>query len=204
MKKVMFGLAPVLLGLGLFVLNAAGGTGVATESVRTMLNEVTAIQNDPKLMSNELRSTRKDLIRKVIMKNFDFGQMAMGALGQEQWGALTGAQRAEFRSIFQDLFLDSYSRLVLDFLKKEKIEYGSQETTQGKAIVKTSIRRLGDQIPVHYVVVDIHGAWLVSDVTIDGVSIVQNYRKSFSRVIRQESFNGLLKKMRLQQKATRG
>jgi ABC-type transporter MlaC component len=38
-------------------------------------------------------------------------------------------------------------------------------------------------------------------VAIDGVSIVQNYRKSFSRVIQQETYEGLLKKMRMQQQA---
>jgi ABC-type transporter MlaC component len=43
--------------------------------------------------------------------------------------------------------------------------------------------------------------WLVEDVAIDGVSIIQNYQKSFSRVIRQESYQALLKKMRTQQQA---
>jgi phospholipid transport system substrate-binding protein len=204
MKKEMFRLVPALLGLCLFAFHAIGQTGTATDSIHSMLDEVMAIQNDPRLMGDELRSTRRDLIRKVIMKNFDFAQMAMGALGREQWGVLTGPQRVEFKSIFQDLFLDSYSRLVLDFLKKEKIEYGSEETIRDKIIVKTSIHRLGDRIPVHYQVLDLHNGWLVSDVTIDGVSIVQNYRTSFSRVIRQESYSGLLKKMRLQQKAARG
>jgi phospholipid transport system substrate-binding protein len=203
MKKGMFGFMPVLLGLCLFALHTIGGTGTATDSIRSMLNEVMAIQNDPKLSGNELKSTRRDLIRKVILKNFDFGEMAMAALGPKQWDALTKAQRLEFKSVFQDLFLDSYSRLVLDFLKKEKIEYGSQEDVNNKVVVKTAINRLGDRIPVHYLVVELHDTWLVNDVTIDGVSIIQNYYKSFSKVIRQESYNGLLKKMRLQQKAAR-
>jgi ABC-type transporter MlaC component len=38
-------------------------------------------------------------------------------------------------------------------------------------------------------------------VRIDGVSIVENYQKSFSRMIKQESFDALLKKMRVQQQA---
>jgi phospholipid transport system substrate-binding protein len=43
--------------------------------------------------------------------------------------------------------------------------------------------------------------WLVHDVKIDGVSIVDNYRNSFTRTIKQENIDGLLKKMRLQQQA---
>ena len=96
------------------------GTDTATDSVRAMLDEVIAIQNDPKLAGNEMRGARRDLIRKVIMRNFDFGEMLPVRLGPEQWEKLNNAQRSEFKSIFQDLFLDSYSRLVLDFLRQEK------------------------------------------------------------------------------------
>ena len=47
----------------------------------------------------------------------------------------------------------------------------------------------------------VDGKWLVRDVRIDGVSIIENYQKSFSRMIKQESFDALLKKMRVQQQA---
>ena len=202
--KGMFLIAGVLAGLCLFVVPATGEPGKATDSVRAMLDEVVAIQNDPSLLAERTKATRRDLIRKVILKNFDFGEMAMGSLGPEQWNALTNTQRSEFKSIFQDLFLDSYSRLVLDFLKKEKIEYRSEETVKGKVIVRTAIQRLEDRIPVDYLMGDTRSGRLVCDVIIDGVSIVQNYRKSFLRVIKQESFASLLKKMRMQQKASVG
>jgi len=202
--KGIFRLALAFAAFCLLAVYASCEPGPATDSVRSMLEEVMKIQNNQGLAGNEMKNTRRELIRKVILKNFDFGGMATEALGPEQWKALTGSQRSEFRSVFQDLFLDSYSRLVLDFLRKEKIEYGSEDNSGGKTIVKTAIQRLGDRIPVDYLLADMDSGWLVSDVTIDGVSIVQNYRKSFSRVIRQESFSGLLKKMRLQQKGAAG
>jgi phospholipid transport system substrate-binding protein len=45
------------------------------------------------------------------------------------------------------------------------------------------------------------GRWLIRDVDIDGVSIVENYRDTFRNVIVSSSFDGLLKKMRLQSRA---
>ncbi len=66
-------------------------------------------------------------------------------------------------------------------------------------MVKTTIVRVNEEIPVDYFLRLTDRKWLVEDVAIDGVSIVQNYQKSFSRVIRQESYDGLLRKMRLQQ-----
>lgn len=173
--------------------------GPATEVVRKMLDEVIAIQTNPALQGQESRPARKAEIKKVILANFNFDDMVQHALGA-YWNELNGAKRAEFKSIFQDLFLDSYSRLVLDFVKKEKIVYAGEEDGQNQTTVKTRMQRINEEIPVDYYVAPVKGALLVSDVSIDGVSIVGNYQKSFSRVIKQESYEGLLKKMRLQQK----
>lgn len=201
MKKIVTCLALLFFGLSLFTDQAMGQTKTATDFVSAMLNEVAAIKDDPRLQGREMRNKRKDLIREVILKDFDLEDMAKNALGQKQWDSMSKEQHLEFRTIFQDLFLESYSRLVLDFMKKEQIGYGTQETVQERTVVKTTIRRLEDEIPVNYMLSDLRGGWSVKDVTIDGVSIVENYRRTFARVIRQESFNGLLKKMRLQQKA---
>ncbi len=55
--------------------------------------------------------------------------------------------------------------------------------------------------PVDYSFTLVQGQWAVDDVAIDGVSIIRNYRQSFTRVIQRESVQSLLKKMRLQQQA---
>lgn len=171
-----------------------------TEVVRRMLDSVISIQTDPALQGQAARPTRRAEIRKVILSNFNFDDMAQQTLGT-YWDGMTAARRAEFKSIFQDLFLDSYSRLVLDFVGKEKIAYLGEEDGQGQTMVRTRIHRVSEAIPVDYYVNGAKGRLLVRDVSIDGVSIVQNYRKSFSRVIQQESYDGLLKRMKLQQRA---
>jgi len=170
------------------------------DTVRQMLDEAISIQTDPALQGQESRDTRRSAIKKVILKNFYFDGMARQALGG-YWDGLNNAKRSEFTSIFQDLFLDSYSRLVLDFLKKEKVQYIGEDVQKRQAMVKTTIYRINEAIPVDYSLTQIEDKWLVRDVRIDGVSIVENYQKSFSRVIKQESLDALLKKMRLQQQA---
>jgi ABC-type transporter MlaC component len=54
---------------------------------------------------------------------------------------------------------------------------------------------------VNYALVRAKSEWLVCDVKIDGVSIVENYRRAFARVIKSESYDALVRKMRLQQRA---
>lgn len=176
--------------------------GQATQTVRTMLDEVMSIQTDQSKQGPELRHVRRDAIKKVILNNFDVESMARQTLGP-QWATIGSTKQGEFKEVFQDLFLDSYTRLVLDFLKKEKIDYTKEESGQARTVVKTVIQRANENIPVDYSLNLVGNKLLVKDVRIDGVSIVDNYQRSFARVIKQESYDGLIKKMRLQQQAAK-
>jgi phospholipid transport system substrate-binding protein len=199
-RILLSGFFAVCLVVGYLLSPAPCHAGEPTDQVQTMLKEVMAVQVDPQLQGNSFRGKRRELIKKIIAKNFEFDQMAEGAL-RSYWKELDEKQRAAFKDIFRDLFQDSYTRLVLDFLKEEKILYNGEEAQQQGTMVKTVIFRPQEQIPVDYILTPEKARWLVRDVRIDGVSIVENYQKSFARVIKRESYDALLKKMQLQQQA---
>lgn len=168
--------------------------------VQGMLEQVMSIQTDPQLQGPAFREERRTAIKKIIARNFDFEAMARQALGP-YWEKLNDAERVEFKALFQDLFQESYTKLVLDFLKREKVLYNKEELHEGRALIQTTLLRVNEQIPVDYSLTFVQGQWLVDDVTIDGVSIVRNYQRAFTRVIQRESYKSLLQKMRLQQQA---
>ena len=201
MQKKAVRIVPLLL-FGFFVLVPcrASLAGAPKERVHAMLEKVMAIQTDPSLQDEVGRDRRRAAIQEVILGNFNFEAMAREALG-EQWDKLDGPARSEFESIFQDLFGDSYTRLVLNFLKREKILYTREDIDGKTALVETTIYRTNEEIPVQYSLSSVKGGWLVRDVKIDGVSIVENYRRSFARVIQLQSYESLLQKMRLQRRA---
>lgn len=198
MKKVL----PVFFGV-LFLLfcpeSGAAPEG-PTDFIRSMLDEVLAIQNDPALQGPQHRDERRAAVKKIIGRSFDYNTMSKNALGA-YWRKLGAGQQKEFTGVFQDLFQDSYTKLVLDFLKREKIVYGREVPGKDSAKVETSILRTHEKISVDYSLIRENERWLVQDVVIDGVGIVRNYQRSFSRVIERESYQALLKRMRLQQKA---
>lgn len=183
-----------------FFINTQSWAGTPTQYVQDMLEKVMSIQTDPKLKGAEFREQRRLAIKKIIKENFNFDKMAKQALGRF-WQTLDEVHRAEFKAIFQDLFQDSYTRMVLDFLGKEDIRYTKEHVKQGKALVKTTIVRLNDEIPVDYSLAPVKKEWRIWDVNIDGVSIVKNYKRAFTRIIKRESFEALLQKMKLQQQA---
>ena len=167
-----------------------------TAYVRGILDQVMGLQNDP-AQSTQARS---QAIHKIIERNFDFALMAKDSLGPA-YERLSGGQRQEFTQTFSYLFQDSYARLVLNFLKKENIQYGRELPEGDKARVDTAIVRTNENIPVTYLMHTAPQGWILYDVMVDGVSILQNYKTQFAQVIRTKSFEFLLNKMQEQRRA---
>jgi phospholipid transport system substrate-binding protein len=169
----------------------------ATPTVKAVLDQAMEIQTRPDLAGEDKRPERKRLIGKLILDSFIFSEMARDAL-KENWDRLATNQRSEFQRLFSQLFQDSYTRMVLNFLQRESIEYKGETAESPGMLVKTVILRANEHIPVDYHLIQKSGRWLIRDVDIDSVSIVENYRNTFRQVIRSSSFDGLLNKMRLQ------
>ena len=169
-----------------------------TAYVGGILDKTMGIQSDASLTE----TARRPRIHQIIEGSFDFPLMARDALGSE-YGRLSAGQRQEFSQAFSYLFQDSYTRLVLNFLKQENIKYGRESREGDKARVNTAIVRPNESIPVTYLMHSTPQGWILYDVMVDGVSILQNYRNEFSQVVRTKSFSYLLEKMRTQVKAVR-
>ena len=172
----------------------------ATPTVKAVLDQAMEIQTRADLAGEDKRPERRRLIGKLIQGSFIFSEMAKDAL-KENWDRLAAGQRSEFQRLFSQLFQDSYTRMVLNFLQRESIDYKGETAESQGMLVKTVILRANEHIPVDYHLIQQSGRWLIRDVDIDGVSIVENYRNTFRQVIRSSSFEGLLNKMRLQTKA---
>ena len=178
-----------------------GWTGPAlaetpTVYVRGILDQVMGLQNDPA----QSPQARSQAIHRIIERNFDFALMAKDSLGPS-YERLSGGQRQEFTQTFSYLFQDSYARLVLNFLKKENIQYGRELPEGDKARVDTAIVRTNENIPVTYLMHTAPQGWILYDVTVDGVSILQIYKAKFAETIRTNSFDFLLKRMQEQRQA---
>ncbi|MGO8667215.1 MAG: phospholipid-binding protein MlaC [Desulfobaccales bacterium] len=195
MKKRLSIISLTLVVIWILVLPAAAES--PTVYVRGILDKTMAVQNDASLDAK----ARSRAIHQIISQSFDFPLMAKDTLGAT-YGQISAGQRQQFTSTFGYLFQTSYSRMVLNFLKQENIQYGQERQEGGKARVDTSLVRTNDTIPVTYLMHSTSRGWLLYDVAVDGVSILENYRNQFSRVIRTNSFGFLLERMEEQRRAT--
>jgi phospholipid transport system substrate-binding protein len=169
--------------------------GVPTDQVRGTVDRVLAILQDPNLKAKNKLVERRELLRSVISARFDFAEMARRSLGAE-WRRLTPSQQQQFVEIFTDLLRDAYVENIESY-KGEKVNYTREVQEEQFAVVQTILRSPeGSEYSIEYRLHLVNKEWKVYDVVIENVSIVNNYRSQFARVINKSSFEGLIRAMK--------
>ena len=84
--------------------------------------------------------------------------------------------------------------------EKQAIAYGKEEVDGPRAVVRTTIAtKRQREIPLEYRLRQSDGHWRVYDVVILGVSLINNYRVQFHRIITQSSYQGLVQQLKARQ-----
>ena len=182
--------------LGLMLISVPSAfAGAAREQVQSAIEKVTAILNDPNLKSDAKKSERIERLRQVIFPKFDFAEMAKRSLGSN-WQRRTPEEQQEFVKLFRELIENSYVENI-DSYNGEKVNIVGEKQEKDFAQVNTKIvNNKGEEFTVDYRLLQSSGDWKIYDVVIENISIVNNYRSQFNRVIAKSSFEDLLQKLR--------
>ncbi|MDE2485230.1 MAG: ABC transporter substrate-binding protein [candidate division NC10 bacterium] len=189
------------LALGLVIVAAFAFASDTTDQVKTELDQLTAIVKDPALQEKAKEEARKSMVKERILRWFDLQEMARRSLANH-WAKRSAQERKDFIELFGDLFVESYTTLVVDHLGDQRVTYLSEKTDTQDAIVKTKfLSKRNEPTFVDFTLLHRGNVWVPYDVVIDEVSIVGNYRKQFDKVIRDQSYEALVKKMRLKRES---
>ena len=185
----------------LLALPASVLAGEATDRVRKELNRITAIVRDPTLQGAAKEDERKARVKELIWQWFDVKEMARRSLAGH-WAKRSEEERKDFAELFGDLFVESYTRLVVDHLGDQRVIYLPESVDGGVATVQTKFLSKRDEPSfVDFALFRRDGIWAAYDVVIDEVSIVKTYRTQFNKIIQAQSYEALVKKMRLKQES---
>lgn len=172
--------------------------GEPLDLVRTAVDKAVQILKDPKLQSQDKKRDRIERLREALNPIFDYEEMAKRALGTH-WRRRTPAEQEEFVKLFRDFLERIYSDKV-DLYGGEKVRFGRELIDKDFAQVEsTIIKPKGEELAVIYKLRQLNGQWKVYDAVVENISIVNNYRSQFDRIISSSSYEELVK--RLQEKA---
>jgi phospholipid transport system substrate-binding protein len=161
---------------------------------RTTTQEVLLILKQDKDILKGNQSKVYQLVEDKVLPHFDFNRMTQLAVGKH-WPGATPQQKQALVAQFRNLLVRTYSRSLTEF-SNQTVEFKPltlmPEDTD--VTVHTEIRQPGAQpLPIDYSMYKTAFGWKVYDVAIDNVSLVTNYRASFSSTIRQSGIDGLIK-----------
>ena len=182
-------------------LGIDAGTGHAGEPlnlVKTAVDGAIAVLKDPKLKPTDHKKERIERLKEIINPIFDYDEMARRSLGAH-WRRRSSAEQAEFVGLFR-AFLEKIYSDKMDFYDGQKVMFGRESIDQDYAQVdSTMINVKGEESSVVYRLKRTDGKWKVYDAVVENISIVNNYRSQFDRVISKSSYEEL--KRMLKEKA---
>jgi phospholipid transport system substrate-binding protein len=169
--------------------------GAPLDLVRTTVDRAIQILKDPELSSPDKKQERVDRLREALAAIFDYEEMAKRALGPH-WRQRTPAEQEEFVKLFRDFLEKVYSDKI-NLYSGEKVRFGREVIDNEFAQVESKIIQLkGEEIAVVYKLRQVNGQWKVYDAIVENISIVNNYRSQFDRVISTSSYEELVKRLR--------
>jgi phospholipid transport system substrate-binding protein len=172
--------------------------GVPTDQLKGAVERVLKTLDDPALKGEARLGDRRAAVRKIANEIFDFSEIAKRSMARH-WQPLSETQKNEFVGLFADLLERSYISKIETY-GGEKIQYTAERADGEFATVSTRIiTKNGTEVPVDYRMIKRADRWLVYDVSIEGVSLVSNYRTQFNKIIQTTSYNELVSKLRNKQ-----
>jgi len=182
MKKQ--GIALTLIVLLIVPLSVYAGAPL--DSVKGNINKVLDVLRDPALKGESGKKTKRQKIRSISDKMFDYSELSRRTLGQD-WKKLNPAQQNEFTDLYKSLLEDAYADKIINYTD-EKVAFSKENQLSEKTFeVQTTILTKKADIPIYYRVIQKEGEWKVYDVVIEGVSLINNYRNQFREILMNKS-----------------
>ena len=166
-----------------------------TDEVKKTVDEVVNIVADKELKKPQNEEKRRQRVKGAVAKIFDYEEMARRSLATH-WKERNPAQRKEFVELFTTLLENSYAGKIESY-NQEKIVYLQENVEGDHAEVRSKVvTAKRDEYTLDYRLLNKGGKWMVYDVVIEGVSLVSNYRSQFNRIISNQGYPELVKKLR--------
>ena len=177
-----------VVGLAVLLLVTLPALAVTTptDTVKAAINQVIT-----ELKGHSLeREERWASIGRIINDRFDFRSMSQSVLATN-WQDATTEEKRQFVEYFSQYLEDTY-RTKIESYSDQRVEYIAEQVRKDRATVDTAVVTSDKRIPITYRLKFTKGEWVAYDVVIEGVSLVNNYRSTFSAIVKAGGMDGLL------------
>jgi len=169
--------------------------GVPIEAVKGHLDKVLDVLRDPALKAESAKKAKKDRLRAISEKMFDFTELSKRTLARN-WSKFNPEQQKEFVELYTSLLEDAYVNKIMAYTD-EKIVFSKEVALTEKTVeVQSTVLRKNEDIPIYYRVIMKDGSWRVYDIVVEGISLINNYRSQFRELLANKPPESLLETLR--------
>ena len=174
---------------------------LARQMLETSTDRILSLLKNPNYVNPATRAPLRRQIEDEVYHIFDFREFSARTLGQH-WRSFTEAERADFTQAFACLLFSTYLNHI-DGYNGESVRFVSERvsSTHRRVEIATEITMSdGKILPISYRMMfkeEAAGAvWVVYDVFVEGISLVNNYRTQFQEVLMKSSPAQLIESVR--------
>lgn len=163
--------------------------------LESTIDNILGVLRDPGLRSADRGEERRERLRAIAGKRFDYRRMSQLSLGRH-WKSRSEQEKTAFARRFTTLLEDTYMSRI-EAYTDERVVFLTERISGKKAQINTKIITTDVEIPINYRMYRRKtGQWMVYDMVIEGVSMIGNYRSQFSQVLERHSFEELIERLR--------
>jgi phospholipid transport system substrate-binding protein len=183
------------LVLAILLLSTTAHAGLATDQIKATVDKALVVLRDPKLKPAAKLKERREQLKQILFSRFDFTEMAKRSLGAN-WRRRTPQEQEEFVRLFTDVLERAYADIIESY-SDEKIVYLNERIDAEYADVNSKIfTGKGQEYTINYKAHLVGNEWKVYDVVAENISLVNNYRSQFTRVITKDSYEELVRRLK--------
>ena len=201
MKAIWTAAAAMLLSVS--VAQAATDVTPPDELARNTAN---ALLEELKTNKESFKQNPEQLyavVDRIVLPHFDFDYVSKLVLAR-YWRKATPEQRTRFQQAFRSQLVSFYGDALLDY-SDETVRWEDAPVPEDATDVTVKseiVPKGGDPIQISYATHLTDGQWKVYDVTVDGISLVTNYRGQFAAEIRRNGLDALIQRLESESNAT--
>jgi len=190
------------LGTLMFMTGTAFAQTAPDALVKTTVDEVLSV-----LKSSKDRRVLSEVVEKKVLPNFDFQAMTRMAVGRH-WKEASPAQQQSLENAFRALLVTTYTQALTQATTADQtveVRPAAVKPADDDVTVKTFVKDASRKpLAIDYRLSKAASGWKVYDVVVENLSLVTNYRSSFSSEISKSGIEGLIKTLEAKNKQNAG
>lgn len=185
-----------MIGAAIFAASAAFSPASAANATPDEMVRQVVEQTLSDLRENKEQIKEQgvfDFVNQRLLPHFDFEYMSQLVVGRH-WRKASAQQRADFSEQFKTLLIKTYAGALESYTDEvvEILPFRAGSDPEDAQVSTEIVPKAGPTIPIDYSLHKKDGNWIVYDVSVDGLSLVTNYRRSFGKKIKSEGIDNLI------------